>query len=70
MRRLSTLEVNETDLKDNSKIILTHPGVNSSLIIGDGQTKIIPVESKIQDKKEKRKFTKPERIGLGTRTPT
>jgi regulator of protease activity HflC (stomatin/prohibitin superfamily) len=67
---LKTLEVNESALKDNSKIILTNKGVNPSLIIGDGQTKIVPVESKITDKKEKKKFTKPERIGLGTRTPT
>ncbi len=52
---LKTLEVNETALKDNSKIILTHPGVNPSLIIGDGQTKIVPVEVKSTIKKEGRK---------------
>lgn len=43
---LKTLQVNETALKDNSKIILTHKGVNPSLIIGDGQSKIVPVETK------------------------
>ena len=52
---LKTLEVNETALKDNSKIILTQAGVNPSLIIGDGHTKIVPVEGKTRGKKEGRK---------------
>jgi regulator of protease activity HflC (stomatin/prohibitin superfamily) len=43
---LKTLQVNEAALKDNSKIILTHKGVNPSLIIGEGQSKIVPVETK------------------------
>ena len=41
---LKTLEVNETALKDNSKIILTNKGINPSLIIGDGQSTIVPIE--------------------------
>jgi regulator of protease activity HflC (stomatin/prohibitin superfamily) len=43
---LKTLQVNEAALKDNTKIILTHKGVNPSLIIGEGQSKIVPVETK------------------------
>jgi regulator of protease activity HflC (stomatin/prohibitin superfamily) len=52
---LKTLEVNEAALKENSKIILTHKGVNPSLIIGDGQTKIFPVKSQSTTKTEERK---------------
>ena len=49
---LKTLEVNETALKDNSKIILTREGINPSLIIGDDSSKIVPVDSKISAKKD------------------
>ena len=52
---LKTLEVNETALKDNSKIILTTKGVNPSLIIADDQSKIVPIENKTISKKEKSK---------------
>lgn len=47
---LKTLEVNESALKDNSKIILTNKGVNPSLIIGDGPTGIVPVETPEKEK--------------------
>ncbi len=44
---LKTLEVNETALKNNSKIILTNKGMNPSLIIGgDSEGRIIPVDTK------------------------
>ena len=55
---LKTLEVNEAALKNNSKIILTHKGVNPSLIIGEGQSKIVPVENKSQTKDESKNSSK------------
>jgi len=50
---LKTLEVNENALKNNSKIILTRQGVNPSLIVNDGGSKIVPIETKSSKGNEK-----------------